>query len=186
MSASPRRPRCARCTATSAPPGLQTRGAVTVGRYRQQYIYTCPTLGCHQIVEPHYRRPPRSSTGRSWASGSAIATATRREDPRANPRGIERYWAPLLVPVEGRDGKQAAPVDQPARTTRENDGIAMTPFIAELRGGGSKHRPVTDPLCTVVANGNHHGLVTTYYGNGGTRRRATRWPPSPRSSAMRF
>ncbi len=112
-----------------------------------------------------------------------------------------RDWAPLLVPVEGRDGKQAAPVGQPARTmttrnetgllvptggtwrndatttdqpvptrtTRENDGIAMTPFIAELRGGGSKHRPVTDPLCTVVANGNHHGLVTTYYGNGGTR-----------------
>jgi DNA (cytosine-5)-methyltransferase 1 len=144
--------------------------------------------------------------------------------------GIERYWAPfitehvheyrtrgldkplstvtagghhfgLAVPVEGRDGKQAAPVDQPlrtmttrsetgllvptggtwrtdavntaqpmpTRTTRENDGIAMTPFIAELRGGGSKHRPVSDPLCTVVANGNHHGLVTAYYGNGSTR-----------------
>jgi len=41
-------------------------------------------------------------------------------------------------------------------------------LIAELRGGGSKHRPVTDPLCTVVANGNHHALVTSYYGNGGT------------------
>lgn len=31
---------------------------------------------------------------------------------------------------------------------------------------GSKHRPVSDPLCTVTASGNHHGLVTTYYGKG--------------------
>lgn len=140
------------------------------GRYRQQYIYTCPTLGCHQIVEPHYRPAAEII---DWALlGQRIGDRDRplAEKTLARIRaGIERYWAPLLVPVEGRDGKQAAPVDQPARTTRENDGIAMTPFIAELRGGGSKHRPVTDPLCTVVANGNHHGLVTTYYGNGGTR-----------------
>ncbi|EUA32502.1 putative gp65 [Mycobacterium xenopi 3993] len=174
-----------RCTATSAPPGLQTRGAVTVGRYRQQYIYTCPTLGCHQIVEPHYRPPPRSSTGRSWASGSAIATATRREDPRANPRGIERYWAPLLVPVEGRDGKQAA--RRPAGTHHPRERRHRDDALHRRAARRRIETPaVTDPLCTVVANGNHHGLVTTYYGNGGTRRRATRWPPSPRSSAMRF
>ena len=51
-------------------------------------------------------------------------------------------------------------------TTRSETGLA---FIAELRGGGSKHRPVSDPLCTVVANGNHHGLVTTFYGKGGSQ-----------------
>ena len=51
-------------------------------------------------------------------------------------------------------------------TTRSETGMA---FIAELRGGGSKCRKITEPLCTVVANGNHHGLVTAYYGNGGTR-----------------
>ena len=75
------------------------------------------------------------------------------------------------MPTGGTWRTEAIPTAQPlpTRTTRENDGVAMTPFIAELRGGGSKHRPVTDPLCTVVANGNHHGLVTTYYGNGGTR-----------------
>lgn len=172
------------------------------GRYRQQYVYTCSVRGCHQIIEPHYR--PAADII-DWALlGQRIGDRDRplAEKTLARIRaGIERYWAPLLVPVEGRDGKQAAPVGQPARTmttrnetgllvptggtwrndatttdqpvptrtTRENDGIAMTPFIAELRGGGSKHRPVTDPLCTVVANGNHHGLVTTYYGNGGTR-----------------
>ncbi|MEU5431482.1 DNA cytosine methyltransferase [Streptomyces olivoreticuli] len=34
------------------------------------------------------------------------------------------------------------------------------PFIAELRGGGSKHRPVTRPLATLTAGGNHHLWVS--------------------------
>lgn len=104
---------------------------------------------------------------------------------------------PLLVPVEGRDGKVAATVDRPmrtqstrsetglvtvppllvpaggtwnddassvmdvmrARTTRESEAVVTPPFIAELRGGGSVARPVADPLATVTASGNHHGLV---------------------------
>jgi DNA (cytosine-5)-methyltransferase 1 len=74
----------------------------------------------------------------------------------------------LCIPVEGRDGKTAVPVTQPARTmtTRSETGLA---FIAELRGGGSVARPVADPLATVTASGNHHALVTSYYGKGGTR-----------------
>lgn len=146
--------------------------------------------------------------------------------------GIEKYWGPFLtehrheyrtrdlsaamqtvaaagnhfglaVPVEGRDGKAALPVDAPARTmttrnetglafltqfrdrirdmdpAREplttvvadgaNHGLVAAPFIAELRGGGSKHRPTAEPLATVTAAGNHHALVTAYYGNGTTR-----------------
>ncbi|MEV6360332.1 DNA cytosine methyltransferase [Nocardia asteroides] len=34
------------------------------------------------------------------------------------------------------------------------------PFIAEMRGGSSDARAVTDPLATVTASGNHHGVVT--------------------------
>jgi DNA (cytosine-5)-methyltransferase 1 len=201
------------------------------GRYRQQYVYTCPERGCHQIVEPHYR--PAADIIDWSLLGQRIGDRTKPLADKTLARiraGIERYWAPfildrrgeyrsramgdplstvtavettkaLLVPVEGRERLRAAPADEPVRTmttrsetgllvptggtwrndatttdqpiptrtTRENDGIAITPFIAELRGGGSKHRPVSDPLCTVVANGNHHGLVTTYYGKGGTR-----------------
>lgn len=44
-------------------------------------------------------------------------------------------------------------------------GPARPPFIAELRGGGSTARPTADPLATVTASGNHHGLVMSYYGN---------------------
>jgi DNA (cytosine-5)-methyltransferase 1 len=92
----------------------------------------------------------------------------------------------LLVPLEAREGKNAAPAGQPLRTqtaraetalvvpyygtgvarpatqqlptmtTVDTAGLA---FIAELRGGGSDHRPVTEPLATVCASGNHHVLV---------------------------
>ncbi|MDX2813405.1 hypothetical protein PV410_12705 [Streptomyces sp. PA03-5A] len=32
--------------------------------------------------------------------------------------------------------------------------------MAEIRGGASTARSVADPLCTVTASGNHHGLIT--------------------------
>ena len=66
----------------------------------------------------------------------------------------------LAVPVEGREGKDAQPVDWPARTqTTRQETAVVTPLIAELSGGGSDARPVTDPAATFCANGNHHGLV---------------------------
>ncbi|MFK4801715.1 DNA cytosine methyltransferase [Streptomyces sp. MPA0124] len=68
---------------------------------------------------------------------------------------------PLMVPVEGRDGKSAASAHSPLRamTTRNETGLAWLPFIAELRGGGSVARSVGESLATVTASGNHHGLV---------------------------
>ncbi len=71
-------------------------------------------------------------------------------------------YEPLMVPVEGRDGKAAGSALDPMRTmtTRNETGLAwFEPFLAELRGGGSDHRPASDPLATVCASGNHHGLV---------------------------
>jgi len=69
---------------------------------------------------------------------------------------------PLLVPVEGRDGKEAASAVAPLRTqtARNETGLAWLPFVAELRGGGSDARSVSEALATVTASGNHHGLVT--------------------------
>lgn len=75
---------------------------------------------------------------------------------------------PLLVPSEGRDGKDARPVQAPMRTqtTRNETGLAWLPYIVPLRGGGDaeKYRPITVPLHTVTAGGNHHGLVTPPHG----------------------
>ena len=158
------------------------------GRYRAQYLYRCPRPACqYSIVEPLYR--PAADIIDWSLEGMRIGDRSKPLAAKTMARiqaGIDKYWKPLLVPVEGRVGKQAAPVDLPSRTmttrnekpistrtTRETgllvpcggktDGLA---FVAELRGGGSKHRPVSDPLCTVTASGNHHGLVTTYYGKG--------------------
>ncbi|MFC9966373.1 DNA cytosine methyltransferase [Nocardia ignorata] len=68
---------------------------------------------------------------------------------------------PLMVPMEGRDGKEAQLASQPLRTqtTRNETAVAFLPFIAEMRGGASDARAVIDPLATVTASGNHHGLV---------------------------
>lgn len=94
----------------------------------------------------------------------------------------------LLVPVEGRDGKAAVHTSAPIRTLTaraetalvvpyRRTGLARSAtepmptlttvdpagvaFIAELRGGSSDHRPITEPLASVCAGGTHHGLVTS-------------------------
>jgi DNA (cytosine-5)-methyltransferase 1 len=70
----------------------------------------------------------------------------------------------LVVPTDhGSDpgSKLARPVEEPfaTQTGRLESGVAFPPFIAELRGGGSKERLTTEPLCTIEAGGNHHLLV---------------------------
>lgn len=89
----------------------------------------------------------------------------------------------LLVPVEGRDGKQAAPASAPMRTqTCRNETGLLVPYysasetakptsdpigtltcvdryaLVTLRNHGEA-RPVADPITTVTASGNHHGLL---------------------------
>lgn len=68
---------------------------------------------------------------------------------------------PMTVPAGGTWRDEAAPVDVPmgARTTRETDALVCPPFVAELRGGHSVARNIVDPLATVTASGNHHGLT---------------------------
>jgi DNA (cytosine-5)-methyltransferase 1 len=99
---------------------------------------------------------PAGGTWRNDATpvAEAMPTRTAREnDGVAIP--------PLLIPVEGRDGKEPASAHTPMRTqtARNETGLAWLPFIAELRGGGSVARPVSEALATVTASGNHHGLV---------------------------
>jgi DNA (cytosine-5)-methyltransferase 1 len=168
------------------------------GRYRAQYLYRCPNVKCRNAaVEPVFRPAAEiiDWTLLGQRIGDRAKPLAAKTLARIQA-GIDKYWGPFLtehrheyrirdiakpmqtiaasgnhfglaVPVEGREGKQAQPVSVPTRTmtTRNETGLA---FIAELRGGGSKHRAVTEPLATVTASGNHHGLVTSYYGNGST------------------
>ncbi|NKY60788.1 DNA cytosine methyltransferase [Nocardia flavorosea] len=149
-------------------------GSSPVARYRAQYVFRCPNVKCqNRVVEPAVR--PASDIIDWSMLGTRIGDRAKPLAAKTLARiqsGIEKYWSndALAVPVEGREGKQARPVDGPLRTmsTRNETGLA---FMAELRGGGSKHRLVSEPLCTVTAGGGHHGLVTPA---GGTwRERAT-------------
>jgi DNA (cytosine-5)-methyltransferase 1 len=100
---------------------------------------------------------------RAWPVSEPTATLTTTET-RA-----------LVVPVEGRDGKQAQHTGEPMRTmtTRAETALVVPSeelaFIAELRGGGSHARHVDEPLATVTAAGNHHMLVrhNSSRGDGG-------------------
>ncbi|MBT2505297.1 DNA cytosine methyltransferase [Streptomyces sp. ISL-98] len=124
-----------------------------------------------------YARPMTVPAGGTWRNDASpidrpMPTRTTREtDGLAVP--------PLLVPTEGRDGKVATSVRDPLRTqtARNETGLAIPPFHISLRGGGAKNaaHSIKEPVGTVTASGNHHGLVTgqtlliPYYSNGTAR-----------------
>lgn len=105
--------------------------------------------------------------GRNGKEAVPVGLPYRTQTTR-NETGVA--FAPLMTPAGGTWNEDARPASDPwrTRTTRETEGITFAPFIAELRGGGSDARPVDDPLATVTASGNHHALVTSYYGKGGS------------------
>ncbi|MEA9983677.1 DNA cytosine methyltransferase [Subtercola sp. RTI3] len=62
---------------------------------------------------------------------------------------------PLLVPVEGREGKSAAPGTDALRTQSTRNETAI---VIPLRNHGVA-KGASSPIDTVSANGNHHALV---------------------------
>jgi DNA (cytosine-5)-methyltransferase 1 len=145
-----------------------------MGRYRTQYVYRCPNFTCRNaLVEPEVL--PAAACIDWTLPGQRIGDRARPLADKTLARiqaGIARFAhpiddhrieiPPLMVPVEGRDGKEANTALLPLRTqtARNETGLAWLPFIAELRGGGSVARSVSEALATVTASGNHHGLVT--------------------------
>ncbi|WP_236241131.1 DNA cytosine methyltransferase [Streptomyces sp. CC228A] len=168
---------CARCDRTGRAIQAWKNPDRRYGKYRAQYVWRCPTARCHAEVHPTVR--PAADAIDWTLPAQRIADRTRPLAAKTMQRvrdGFNAYAQLLLVPVEGRDGKTARPADEPMRTctARNETGLAVPPYVVELRGGGSKHRPVTAPLATVCASGNHHGLtvpnlVVPYYGNATPR-----------------
>lgn len=129
------------------------------------------------------------------AAGNQYDAADPRHRRHGDPNGYYRAWPvadvmrtlhtteskALLIPVEGRDGKDARPAGLIGRTqTTRLETAVVTPFIAELRGGSSDARSVTDPAATFTASGNHHALITRHYGDGGSNpARHTTTPDEP-------
>lgn len=133
-----------------------------MGRYRQQYVYRCPNVSCrNQVVEPETLP---AAVAIDWSlPGQRIGDRSKPLADKTLARiqaGLDKFARPMMVPAGGTWRDDATPVDDPmaTRTTRENDGLAVPPFIAELRGGSTVRR-VSDPLATVATSGGHHGLA---------------------------
>lgn len=143
-------------------------------------------------LKPKTRARIAAGIARYWgpihieATGNQYDAADPKHPQHGDPNAYYRAWSiedvirtlhtqetkALAVPVEGRDGKVAWPLDGPLRTqtTRLETGLAHAPFIAEMYGT-STARPVTEPAGTFTAGGNHHGLarhpealITRHYG----------------------
>ena len=139
------------------------------------------TLTRIQAGLDRFALPMMVPAGGTWRDAALpvtdpMATRTTREnDGLAVP--------PLLIPVEGRDGKEPASAHAPLRTqtARNETGLAWLPYMVELRGGASDARSILDATASVTASGNHLGLaapsaavdwqslLVPYYGNGTAR-----------------
>lgn len=74
--------------------------------------------------------------------------------------GVDAMACPPLVVNSNHDDNRAFPAHAaplPVRSTKIGEAV-VTPFIAELRGGGSTARSVEDPLGTITT-GRNHGLT---------------------------
>lgn len=88
----------------------------------------------------------------------------------------------------GHPSRHTTPASEYMRTLTANGplpSVIEPPFIAELRGGGSTARPVSDPAATFTASGNHHGLVMPYY-SGATTAKTTDEPIGTLTTVDRY
>lgn len=166
---------CSRCGAVVEPGWLPAAAAID---------WSIPGERIGDRLKPKTRARIAAGIARYWGSALTLEAAGNTydaTDPRHPHYGeLDAYYRSwpvdeplralhttnskaLAVPVEGRDGKDAAPVDWPMRTqtTRAETALAHMPFIAEMYGT-STARPVTEPAGTFTAGGNHHALVTQF------------------------
>ncbi|MFG1815787.1 DNA cytosine methyltransferase [Kribbella sp. NPDC049174] len=170
------------------------------GRYRAQYVWRCPRVSCRNaVVEPGWL--PAASAIDWTLPGQRIGDKVRPLADKTMQRIAAaldrqaRVGAPLVVPMEGRDGKQAMPVTAVLRTqTTRNESALLVPaggtwndaatgvmdvmrtrtaneseaLVVPLRANNTA-KGVGQVFDTFAAAGNHHGLLMPYYGNATAR-----------------
>ncbi len=121
-------------------------------------------FGPAAIVQKSGHTFEREGYARAWSVMAPMVTQT-----------TEIHHALVVETAFGGDDRVRTAADVfMTQTGRQT--LALVPFIAELRGGGSREkvRSVEDPAATVTASGNHHALVTPftidYHGNGRAHR----------------
>jgi DNA (cytosine-5)-methyltransferase 1 len=158
---------CARCETTVACWQSWKNGR-TVGRYRQQWIWTCTT--CWSPVEPA-TQPAASII--DWALDCQrigdrkrpLADATRARILA----GLQRYgWAPITTSgagnvFEATPGNRARPVTDPVATqqTTATTAVATPPAFLFQTAHGGRVVDLERPHPTVTASDDRHALVLT-------------------------
>lgn len=172
---------CPKCETRVA--GVQCwKNGRTVGKYRSQYNYGCPVCATETwpLVLP-------AAAAIDWTINCPrIGDRAKALSPNTLRRieaGLAKYGPSAIVQGAGhtferRPGVRTWPITAPLPTqmTPPSHGLAVSPFVVELRGGGSGARSTDDPLCTVTASGNHHGLVVDTAFGGDDRSRTTAAP----------
>ncbi len=150
------------------------------GRYRSQYVWRCPHVTCRNtVVEPGWL--PAAAAIDWTLLGERIGDRIRPLAAKTLQRiaaGLARYCrVELLVPVEGRDGKTAAPASETMRTmtTRNETGLLVP-------AGGTGNDAAT-PLGAVMrtrTTRESEALVVPLRNNNTTKPPVNRSTPSPR------
>jgi DNA (cytosine-5)-methyltransferase 1 len=110
---------------------------------------------------------------RVWAADQPLTTMTAQQTKAL-------ACPPLIVPAGGtwRDAPASAAGPFPARTTRENDGLAFPPGALLMRNNTPRGdpaqmaTPVTEPARTLTSAG-HQSLLVPYYGSATTAQPVT-------------
>jgi DNA (cytosine-5)-methyltransferase 1 len=144
-----------------------------VGRYRQQWLWSCTTCGavCEPDTEP-------AATIIDWRLPCPrIADRTRPLAPATRARilaGLQRYgWAPITTSGAGNvhertPGNRARPVtDQlPVQQTTATTALATPPGFLVQPAHGARLVPIDQPHPTVCASDDRHALVVPMRRNG--------------------
>jgi DNA (cytosine-5)-methyltransferase 1 len=165
---------CARCEAPVACRQVWKNGR-TVGRYRQQWIWTCTT--CRSTVEPATQP---AATIIDWSlvcqrigdRKRPLADATRARILA----GLQRYgWAPITTSGAGNvhertPGNRARSIDEPLATqqTTATTAVATPPAFLLQTAHGGRVVDVDRPHPTVTASDDRHALIVRSYGFEGS------------------
>lgn len=129
------------------------RPGLDMGRYRQQYVYRCPSTRCrNSIVEPEALP---AAVAIDWSiPGQRIGDRAKPLAEKTIKRieaGLRKFArpVPMMVPAGGtwRDAAVSVGEPMPARTTRENDALMVPPLVIPV-----EDQDANGPLRTTTRN----------------------------------
>jgi DNA (cytosine-5)-methyltransferase 1 len=156
------RPRafCNRCSTDGE--ALQSwKPGRSAGRYRRQYIYTCPR--CAREVMPYYYAALNAIDWTIPAQRIGDRSKPLRDRTLGRLRyGLDKYGRqPLLITTNTSDQDRSRPVTSPCYTQTGSDRFALVSPAAILHMQGAfRTHPVTEALSTQVASSAQDMLIS--------------------------